>query len=596
MRVVGYSLVFCLVGIFACEQVEELTQREYPFVESIGITDLDESGATVNFEIKKTGTAQIDSFGIEFWKFTFVGDQSNTIQRIVKSGAPESLFQELRIEYDLLIGEYVVRPFVSSAGTVAYGENLVLNSQGVSAPLISSVTPRDINFIDQIHIQGDFFNSVLENNEVKLLGLEEKFNLQIDSVDNQNIWMKVNLKDISFFPTGERYDIQVRSGDKFTVSQDAIGVVPPQILSVEPSDLFVGDSLDVELNFFFNGSDFYFALGEGSGNEIPLFGYRQLEAGKYRVSVDRVNSGSFNFVVKTESWQIVFPEKVEILPSWSLFQSGIQAPEATEYGVVTSSERLIWVGSTPATAGRIFSLSLGSSVIQELPALPGFRGLRSRSASIAAQDRYLYFGLGVNSGGGSAENLKDFYRFDFQTGQWERLSDFPFDFTSVNKSVEINGKIYLVMDGYRNFREYDPLTNSWTLTPIEVPSSFRNTSHFVQVGSEIYSFVSNYPLRIAAFQYGQGERYLNEIYKAELQSINGMSYWDGNFIFTSNGAPSFRMDLQSSTIRPLQGLGLDLSGEFPIWPSRDGLLVPFPKNTQTGIQQNLIYRLIQDFN
>lgn len=596
MKIIRIIAALAIGSLAACEQLEEISTREYAFVESIGITDLDETGATVNFEVKQNGINPIDTYGVEFWRFTFAGDNSVRRQKIFKTGTPESPMVDFRIAYDLLVDDYVVRPFVSSDGVTVYGENLILKSLGVSPPKISSVTPKDIKFIDQIHIQGDFFNSLLNNNEVIILGLEDKFNLVIDSVDNQNIWMRVNLKDISFKPSGERYDIQVRSGGKSSVVKDAIGVLPPQILSVAPKGIFVGDSLDVELNFFFNRNDFSFALTDDSGGEMPLFKFRELEAGRYRVLIERTPAGRYDFAVKTASWQVVFPEKVEILPSWTLFQSGIQAPDAMGYRVVTSPERLIWVGSTSTTAGRMFSLNPESSVTQELPALPGFRGLRSRSASVAAQGRYLYYGLGINSSGGSAEHLKDFYRFDFQTGQWERLADLPFEFSRVNKGLEINGKIYLVLDDFRNFREYDPQTNTWTLTPVEVPSILRNTEQFVQAGEDIYSLFTAFPLQITVVRYGQDERWLPQIYGEPMGAIDGMSFWDGNLIFTKAGIPAWRMDPKTSILRPVQGIGSERSGTFPVWPSRVGLLLPFPNQAQAGGKESSIYRLIQDFD
>lgn len=584
-----------LTVALGCEQMEEVSERNYPFVESIGVSDLDETGVTVNFEVKKNGPSAITSYGLEYWVQTIHSGELN-IQRLSRSGAPESPLVQQRISYDLIKERYLVQPYVVAGGVTVYGEKLTFESLGVTAPKITEVTPREIKFYDQIHITGDFFNSDLELNEVKILGLEDFFTVRIDSVDNQNIWLSINLVNFDFEPTDQKYVLQVTSGGKSTQLADAISVDKPEILSVEPRRLFVGDSLEVGLNFFQTPLDLTFDLTSEDGKVISTYSYVTIEAGRYKFLAGNTAPGRYDVSINSTFWKNNFPEKIEVLPSWEVYRSGVQAVNSSDYRIVSTPDRLFFVGNSPQTAGRFQTLDLVSSAIQSLPDLPGIAENRERQVLIGTQGRYFYYGLGMVQDGGSVVYRKDFHRFDIQTGQWTRLADFPFELSSVNKSLEFSGKLYLIMDNYLNFREYDPATDTWTLTPVGAPSSVRNTAQFVQVGSEIYSLTTTYPLRLVAYRYGQDERFLPELYIQNLEQINGMSFWDGNFIFTKDGQPEFRMDLQTLTLRPLQGIGEHKKGDFPLWQSREGLMVVFPKNAQTNVSENLIYRLVQDFD
>lgn len=596
MKKINYILLLLVFGFFiSCEQLEEITSRDYPFVESISVTDINETGVTVNFEIKKSGTAPITSYGLEYWVQTFNGGQPN-IQKVTRSGAPESPLIQQRISYDLIKEAYLVQPYVVAGGVTVYGEKLAFESLGVNAPKITEVTPREIKFYDQIHIKGDFFNSALELNEVKLLGLENTFTIRMDSVDNQNIWLSINLKDFSFQPTDQKYTLQVTSGGKFSQLANAISVYKPQILSVEPRKLFVGDSLEVVLNFFQTPGDLTFDLINEAGKVLATNSYVTKEAGRYKFPVGNTDPGNYDISINSTFWKARFSEKIEVLPSWEVYRSGVQAPDLSDYRVVATPDRLLYIGNTPQTAGKFHALPLGSNAAQQLADLPGIAENRERPVLIGTQGRYFYFGLGLVREGGTVTYKKDFHRYDFQTGRWERLSDFPFEFSSVNKSLEFNGKLYLIMDNYLNFREYNPATDSWNLTPVEAPSSIRNTDQYVQVGLEVYSLTTIYPLRLVAYRYGQDERLLPELYIQGLDQTNGMSFWDGNFIFTKDSQPMYRMDLGTLTLRPMQGIGENKKGELPLWQSRDGLLFTFPKNGQSGIREDVIHRLIQDFD
>ena len=593
---IKYIIALWVLALFgSCEQVEEITSRDYPFIQSISVSDINETGVTVNFEIKKNGSSAITSYGLEYWVQTFNGGQPN-IQRLTRSGNPESPLVQQRISYDMIKEAYLVQPFVVAGGVTVYGEKLTFESLGVSAPKITEVTPREIKFYDQIHIKGDFFNSALDLNEVKLLGLEDIFTIRIDSVNNQNIWLSINLKNFSFQPTDQKYVFQVTSGGKFTQFADAISVYKPQILSVEPRRLFVGDSLEVALNFFQTPGDLTFDLTSESGKVLSTYSYVTKEAGRYKFLAGNTSPGRYDVSINSTFWKTKFSEKIEVLPSWEVYRAGVQSPNSSDYQVVTTPDRLLFVGNSPQTAGKFHSLDLGTSTAQQLADLPGLSENRERPVLIGTQGRYFYYGLGMVRQGGSVAYRKDFHRYDFQTGQWERLADFPFEFSSVNKSLEFNGKLYLIMDNYLNFREYDPATGVWTLTPVEVPSSIRNTNQFVQIGSEVYSLTTIYPLRLVAYRYGEDERSLPELYIQSLDQTNGLSYWDGNFIFTKDGQPEFRMDLRTLTLRPLQGIGENKKGDLPLWQSREGLMFAFPKNAQTNVRENLIYRLIQDFD
>ncbi|TNF44250.1 MAG: hypothetical protein EP311_01585, partial [Cytophagales bacterium] len=63
----SFWVVMILLAGTSCRQEEEITLRDYPFIESLGVSDLNQTGVSVNFEIKKAGRNSIQEHGLEYF-------------------------------------------------------------------------------------------------------------------------------------------------------------------------------------------------------------------------------------------------------------------------------------------------------------------------------------------------------------------------------------------------------------------------------------------------------------------------------------------------------------------------------------------------
>ncbi|WP_026951111.1 Kelch repeat-containing protein [Algoriphagus mannitolivorans] len=599
MRTFSALIFLSIAMLFSCEQEEFITQREYPFVNSIGVSDVDPSGATINFEILKNGASSVEEYGVEFIEADFLKSytQKANFQTISQSGQPQEGTISLRISRDLIIpSSYLAKPFVRVGNTKIYGEGLVFDSQGVNPPLIKEVFPKEIYLFDRITVLGDFFNSRKEFNQVEIVGLENDYRITIDSVSNQKIQFSVELRNNDFGYRDQKYDLKITSGGKSTVVPQVFSLTIPKITQVNPLRLYVGDAIQVQLSRSINLAEHSFNLNYGQNNFTPLFPVQELSPGTYQgILNSSLPSGLYPLSLNSTRYSDRFPEMVEVLPTWQLFQQGIQFPDLNEKRVLANGDQLLIFDGFSGASGTFSSFDLGTNSPRPLAPKPGGTIIRSGSLGVVAEGRYFYFGLGSQFEAGVSTYWKDFYRYDLTLGEWERLADFPFEFTGVVKSFSYQGKIYAIMGSYLNFRVYDPQTNEWSLSPIPVPSQLRNAYAQVLVGDYWYYISSNTPVTVSRYKLGGVEEVYSVIGGQFSFGQSDIAYWDGNLILFNNGTPTLRMEVSSKKTSVLQWNYESLFSSFFPWPTSQGLLMAFPKNKNTYVQEGKIYKLIQDF-
>lgn len=104
---------------------------------------------------------------------------------------------------------------------------------------------------------------------------------------------------------------------------------------------------------------------------------------------------------------------------------------------------------------------------------PRMGGISQGSAFTIGSKAYVGLGYADPTHGGVPFGyMKDFYEYDFETDQWEQLSDFPGGERKYAIGFSMNGKGYIGLgfcyksgEGsiyYRDFWEYDPSIDSWT--------------------------------------------------------------------------------------------------------------------------------------
>lgn len=592
----SFWVVMILLAGTSCRQEEEITLRDYPFIESLGVSDLNQTGVSVNFEIKKAGRNSIQEHGLEYFLSSPNANPTEfaDVMKVSQAGSPSGEVASLRIQYDLIDGRnYLVRPYVKAGETTVYGEFLPFTSLGTSPPVVTEVSPTSFYKSARITIKGDFFNSRIENNEVRIPELENDFRVTLLSATNQQLEILVENTSYNFQPTEQKFDLLIKSGGKTVTLSDVFSITVPSILSVEPRQVYVGEKLRIftsypELNITY---DFLLQSGENFIQEIyPL---TTLEGGVYEGSVGSLPTGPSFIRMSFPGYFSQYSQPIEILPSWEVFQDGLNVPQLHEFRKYPFGDRIIFWKNSGDEREKFYQLQVGNTSLEAFQDEANQPFQRIAELMVGLNDRYIYYGLGVEFSGNDEIHHKDFHRYDFQTGRWERLGDFPFDFSHVVKSFSVNGKIYAVLFNYLNFREYDPITDQWRLSEIQVPSEVRNTNSWVVVGDYFYFVSGNSTLQIKRYRIGgQVEPVANGPSLFNFQ-VN-MSEWKGNLLI-SDGSNLYRLDLNTLRLNAIQRIYESPFSYFISWPTSQGFLQALPVNGNSYIQENKVYRLIQEF-
>lgn len=583
-------------GLFftSCQEEEFVTQRDYTFVESGQIVDINETGATAVFEILKPSPSAIQEYGVEFLESDLAqsGEPGISFLKISQTGSPDQSPIEQRINYDLLPGrEYLVRPFVRAGNKTTYGEELIFDSRGVAPPVLTEVSPNELYQVGQIKVKGDFFQSRKELNTVELLGLENDFLIQIDSVNRNELWFTYIPIYTEQRELNGKYDLKVTSGGKSTILQDAVSVVLPRIVNVSPLSAFVGEKIQIQLNQpvddpnginfqIFNESISLEFTPESLGGGRFQFDFPLYPFGKYKLAVIR-------------GYQIeVYEEEIELKSSWEVFAENIPWTDKRDWNRAYVGDQLLVWNPQGIEFNEFYSFSADDLTLRGLPSKPGNMLNREIPLLQPVADRYLYFGLGRYY---DQETLRDFHRFDTQTNTWERLPDFPFELTAVVKSFVYQGKIYLEMlNGETNFITFDLTSLRWERTSFQLPDLFRQVVSVAASDQGIFYMSPRNEFSLYRYIPGQ----IEDVYMAREGSFGGSIYKVKNFedkILVFDGSRSiFKADLNTKTFQEIQTIdGTSNISAFP-WITSKGLLMTFPYLWDQNRVEDKAYRLIQD--
>ena len=597
MKRASWILAIAMLGIFSCEQEEFITDRGYPFLESISVSDVDETGATVNFEILKYSGASISEYGVEFLDEANVkyGGSNPEFMKISENGPPPGAMISMRIEYDLLNNiSYLVRPYAKSGGRVVYGENLVFDSQGVHPPIINEVSPTEFYMNSQITVKGDYFNSKLEHNSIEIVNGSEDYRVSLDSVNRNQIRLRIGIvRPLNTFES-QSLTLKLTSGGKTVIFPVAITSIVPTVTLMTPSVAYVGDKIQIDFNYPVSPTDYSIWLNFNEQNPTPLGYHKEISPQSAEFMIGDAPAGKYvpSFI---NTW---FPQEykdrtIEILPSWENFQTGINMPDRREFSLTVVGDKLVMIGWDASGEMSFKSYSLGEGAPIQVPLPPTPKAFRSSPVAVAGGDRYFYYGLGFEYLTDRTQSFHDFFKLDLQTGKWEKLADFPFEYSSVQSSFFLNGKLYVALWNYINFRVYDPATDSWSMSSIEAPKVLRGGGDRVEIQGQIYFLSSETPTTVNRYTIG-GEIEVFARGEEPMYYGGDLIFWDGHFVILNDGTPSATLNFASREFKPIQKIHEHWFSRYFPWPTSKGLMMAFPIDKNSYFQENKIYRLIQD--
>lgn len=566
--------LICLITLAGCNLDPHISERDYPIIRTLGSSEVNQTGASIDFEIVKESKSTITSYGVEYfdlsqpsvpypeWVFT---------EEI--SGKPSGNLGKVRLQYDLLKNEnYIAVPFVRISGKTVYGEPTTFTSLGTKAPIINEISVTRLSGNHHMTIKGDFFS--YENRFLSLgfSGLEEFFRFNIESVSPRQIEVFVELIS-SLYSSDKKYDFTLSVNGQETVVKDAFEIGLPRILSVSPLELNVGDTFQFELDIEADANflDHAQLVDEtGTGTMISL---EELSATHFRSSVPNIRAGNYTLTLGAGlNGQIIYENPLSVKNNWVQASEAIPDPEPTwRFNYLASRNELYAFASEYFNI--IYRLDLQTGQFLKITSLlPAQIGRLGTIFSFDEDTQSFYYGLGksYNQQTSNWEYPTDFYRFTLGTGKWETLASLPGERAEVRSTFHLNGKIMAVIFDKPNFLAFDTKAEKWEDTGWPVPQEFLGSKGHVERDGKIYFVTKSYgTLSLFVFSPGSSANLLAtmSVFEPSFDPKQSIAVL-GTSLFLSNGSMQlweYDLTTQKSKVMQLVSAAFNRPGKFYVF-------------------------------
>lgn len=173
MKTLYRSLLLVLPVLFATCDENEIPSRDYPRLNTLDVTNVNEAGATLNAEITYRGDFEILRYGFvwsESESPTLQNSDRVIFQRDIRSNKFSATISSTLVSRK----EYYVRPFVQTEDYFVYGKNVKFTSRGSEPPVITDFFPTVGSIGDTITITGEGFGYIPGVNTVTFNSTEAK--------------------------------------------------------------------------------------------------------------------------------------------------------------------------------------------------------------------------------------------------------------------------------------------------------------------------------------------------------------------------------------------------------------------------------------
>lgn len=588
------QLFFISTLLLGCKEEEIITTRNYPFIQSLQIHSIDNTGASFDFEIIKSGSGIISSYGVEFREvLSGLNNRDSENYKIEQQGAPSSNLISFRITHDLVNGvEYMVLPFVRSGDMVVYGDALSFNSQGGRKPEITDISTNLIFGDMEFTITGNYFSSRNERNIVEIPGLEEFFRLEVLSSTNQEIRVKMTRRYFVVAAFGQKYSLKLTVADQSTFVVDHFTMAFPVIGHIDPLRAHVGKLIQIGINDEFGQFDgkAYFNYNGFPSAQMTLSGGG---FGQYMAKIPNIQPGSYEVSILGDgSYLNTYPEKFEVLNSWKVYQKDISMPQLESYNIMQAGNRVLFLGDGGWI--DIYAYDLFSNSLQKLKEFPGISTGRFGEVRTVGEERYFYYGLGYRYGSNKIELLKDFRRLDLVNNVWEELPDFPMEKTEIVNAFEFQGNIVVIPANYGTFFVFDVNTKTWRQSAQSVPLEMRHAVSLFVYGNEIYFLLNDNGIKIYRYRVGelpvlyksfQPEFTWDRFRQPRLLILNDIMY----VVFGTSDI--YKLYMLSDEIVQVQSVFESINSDVLPLNTSQGLMLAFPRHPASNEVKNIIYQL-----
>ncbi|WP_373520587.1 hypothetical protein [Aquiflexum sp.] len=496
----AHYLFIGLVFFLSCTEEDQISTRDYPFIESMSAQSSEGGGATVEFEIIKAGKNPITNYGVEYAEgLVDIEPGKWRYEKVDISGTPNNAKVVVDIQYELDEDKYyTLRPFVKTANQVVYGAEMTFLSKGTRPPIINEISVSGLSGNTEFVIKGDYFSQNKNLNKVEILGLERYYYVEIIRSTNTELKLRA-IKGGDILPvTDEKFALKVTSRGKSIIIPQHFSIQFPQILGMSPTRGHVGSTFTIEIDpLTFRENEFYLTTSFATTTPSSVLGIingvvKNINAGSYQVKLNGTGYDHFH----------IYHREFEVLNSWKLYRGNPGQTQISEFLTRYNFGDNIINFSLGENASVYLQDKL-TGTYTNLSDFPEMKKRRFNFLSATFQNRYLYFGLGFQFTGNNNEWLQDFYKLDAVTNEWKRMSDFPFDWLSAGFGFEYQGNLVFVTS-HPNFLFYDPLSDTWSDSQIPVPLEFKNKHGYTVYENQIY-FYLGYPGLNGIFKFRIGE-------------------------------------------------------------------------------------------
>jgi len=481
--------MFCLLT--TCKK-EEIAKKEYPRVNTLEVSGINESGATFNANIISGDPSRIKEYG-------FVWDTSPF---------PEVDFHDKLVVTGVLTGNkflgiahsalkkdavYYMRAYVKTDNYLVYGRVVSFKSLGSEAPLLSGFSPKTGTWGDTIKVTGKNFRYKMSGIEVKLGDVLATIISGTDTTINLVVPAKKN---------SEKVNLTVSIEGNNSASSSQFTYLIPKISGVNPLSATYNDTVYIRgINFFrdpasnkvfFNGVQV--RLVYASETLLKALVPPELTLSQAKISI----AGPVNDIEFGPQFRLNDIVLHSFEPDTAFLSDEIITIKGENFNPLSANNKVTIKGFSASiieTSSRQLKVRLPAAIIPDKI----FSVITKADISVTTAQQNAKFN----------KNLEVFWK-----SRWTKKRNFPGNGRLMGAGFSVGDKGYFGLGittypdliYYKDFWEYNPLADEWTKKN-DFPGKQRIRESVFVLEDEGYVGLGSSDVTIHL------ESYLNDFYK-----------------------------------------------------------------------------------
>jgi len=411
-------ILLTVVGLFSCNKEAEIQPKDYPYVVTKEVIDIDSTGATFSAEVLDYGTEKIIDFG-----FIWSNNEKEYQKSLFEEGEALKSFT-YRTSTDLDKNEiYSCKAYIRTKTYLIFGNVVSFQGLGSTSPEILEMNP-NIGFDGTIiTLKGEYLSTDSLENKVYVNNIEA--NVKRSNSDSI-VFVIPQMEE-----TGN-VDIYVKTGENRISQAKVFFIKGPQINSISKTSAHSGEFLTIlGDNFIQNGERIEVFFGSLKATIIDTSEAR-LEVIVPHPTCDKL------LIDDTQKIQLInglkaaeFGQEFTIKKSWSRKQALYES-----FNIYWDNSSFSYQGNGyifECNSGDLYQYNPTSDSWGIYSSFPGTR--REGSLLVSINDKLLKIG--------GEFDWPEFWEFDFTTQTWNQKNYLPLSFKWAAYFV-LNSEVYII--------------------------------------------------------------------------------------------------------------------------------------------------------